>query len=246
MKTNLCISIFISAVAPVTSKTTTTSRRVTSTTKECPVPTYGQKYNVQHFPIPFKSLIIFGDSYSDVGNTYTLTNGTGISPWSFGGSRYSDGRVWNEYMAQYFNMSLPMPSSTSNPNPNNYAWGGATTNNNYIPSESSYANVAVPGVNDQVDTYIQDQQRRRKRSENNDKPHEEKEKLFCLYSGYNDYWWYVYRDFETTKGQQLDLIEVSNHVVNDIITNVAKLYEGKFVEKLLFQNTEHLKYYIVD
>ncbi|OMH83316.1 Thermolabile hemolysin [Zancudomyces culisetae] len=63
-------------------------------------------------------LIVFGNSLSDIGNLFTqpLTNGV---QWWMG--RFSNGPVWNEYLAKWSGSTLI-----------NYAYGGATSNNTGI------------------------------------------------------------------------------------------------------------------
>lgn len=38
-------------------------------------------------------MAVFGDSFSDVGNVYNVSNGIQPGVWSHNG-RYSDGRIW--------------------------------------------------------------------------------------------------------------------------------------------------------
>lgn len=48
--------------------------------------------------------------------------------------------------------------------------------------------------------------------------------LHCLNSGYNDYWWYVYRNYTTLTGQNLDLHYVFTSVAGQVLQNVNRLY----------------------
>ncbi|OMJ13366.1 Thermolabile hemolysin, partial [Smittium culicis] len=63
-----------------------------------------------------KRLIVFGDSLSDIGNVDRAKN---VIPWVPG--RFSNGPMWNEYLAYNNNYTLI-----------NYAYGGATCNNTFI------------------------------------------------------------------------------------------------------------------
>lgn len=64
-------------------------------------------------------LYIFGDSLSDVGNVFKLTDQQRpLSPPYYSG-RYSNGRLWVEYLAEQLQLSLKQVT--------NLAWGGATT-----------------------------------------------------------------------------------------------------------------------
>ena len=93
----------------------------------------------------FSSLVVFGDSFSDNGNEYQLSNQTWpVDPAYFGG-RFSNGLVWNEVLAQ--NLSIPL---------HNYAYGGATTSNALVQGYSgAKSTLAVPSIDEQVNQYLQ-------------------------------------------------------------------------------------------
>ncbi|KAI8318857.1 hypothetical protein GQ54DRAFT_299798 [Martensiomyces pterosporus] len=83
-----------------------------------------------------KTLVVFGDSLSDIGSGWKLANFDSNyqpPPWFEG--RFSSGFVWNEWTADDLNMTLA-----------NYAYGGAT-------SDNSFVNGTVPSVADQVVMY---------------------------------------------------------------------------------------------
>ncbi|KAJ1952902.1 hypothetical protein EC988_003302 [Linderina pennispora] len=83
-----------------------------------------------------KTLIIFGDSLSDIGSGWTRMNYDANyqpAPWFMG--RYSSGFVWNEWAADELNMTLA-----------NFAYGGATSNNTWV-------NGTVPSIADQLHMY---------------------------------------------------------------------------------------------
>jgi phospholipase/lecithinase/hemolysin len=89
-------------------------------------------------------LVIFGDSLSDVGNTYTLTGGANPpSPPYFAG-RTSNGPVWVEYLAPHLGLPVPTASRLDGTNATNYAYHGA----------SVVGGTAVPSVENQVTTYL--------------------------------------------------------------------------------------------
>ncbi len=116
------IGIIIFAAAPIATSFTTPEQRC---------------QNPQAIP-RFESIIVFGDSLSDVGNIYEASGGKQPGKWSWGG-RYCDGRVWIEYVAKYF--GLPeITASEGIDGGNGYAWGGATTVGDYIPSFSTFLN----------------------------------------------------------------------------------------------------------
>ena len=88
---------------------------------------------------PFDELIIFGDSYSDTGNLYKLTNHTWpVSPPYYRG-QFCNGRNWVTQLVNYTKY--------------NYAYGGATTDNNFIPSHFITETLVILGVRQQVAMY---------------------------------------------------------------------------------------------
>ncbi|OMJ26987.1 Thermolabile hemolysin, partial [Smittium culicis] len=78
-------------------------------------------------------LIVFGNSLSDIGNIEGVKYAV---PWFPG--RFSNGPVWNEYLAYNNNYTLI-----------NYSIGGATSNNTFSNGLSG-GNVTIPSVVDQV------------------------------------------------------------------------------------------------
>ncbi|CEG77446.1 hypothetical protein RMATCC62417_12196 [Rhizopus microsporus] len=69
-----------------------------------------------------KNIVIFGDSNSDVGN----------------GQRWSNGPLWNEYLASSWNATLY-----------NFAYSGSVCDNNMYPKTKQY----IPSFKDQVEGY---------------------------------------------------------------------------------------------
>ncbi|KAF9901888.1 hypothetical protein EC991_005590 [Linnemannia zychae] len=90
----------------------------------------------------FDKLVVFGDSYSDVGNVYKLTNYTWpIKAYNHG--RFTNGLIWSEHVARHKHMKLL-----------NYAFGSATTDSTYVPGLTGPASdIPVPGFIQQVDQY---------------------------------------------------------------------------------------------
>ncbi|OLY85354.1 Thermolabile hemolysin [Smittium mucronatum] len=78
-------------------------------------------------------LVVFGNSLSDIGN---IDNVTYAVPWYNG--RFSNGPVWNEYLAHTNNLTLI-----------NYAIGGAASNNTFV-YDISGQNVTIPSAIDQI------------------------------------------------------------------------------------------------
>ncbi|TPX65377.1 hypothetical protein SpCBS45565_g05184 [Spizellomyces sp. 'palustris'] len=89
------------------------------------------------------SFVVFGDSWSDTGNTFALTNKTWPTAAYYQG-RFSNGPLWLEYLTESRKVDLQ-----------DYAFGGATTNNTLVQGYTgSASNIAVPSVIDQVATYL--------------------------------------------------------------------------------------------
>jgi phospholipase/lecithinase/hemolysin len=90
----------------------------------------------------FGNAAIFGDSTSDTGNVYDLTIFTWpISPPYYIG-RYCNGPNW----ADDLNVLVKY----------NYAYGSATTDNNFVPGYAKLNTVLVPGILQQVNQYLTD------------------------------------------------------------------------------------------
>jgi thermolabile hemolysin len=92
----------------------------------------------------YDRLIVFGDSLSDVGNTYSLTGGANPpSPPYFAG-RTSNGPVWAEYLAPRLGVPAPAASRVGGANATNYAYHGASVTGGN----------AVPSIENQITTYL--------------------------------------------------------------------------------------------
>src|SRR5689334_22397744 len=66
-------------------------------------------------------IVAFGDSLSDVGNTYLAI---GYPPAPYYNGHYSNGPIWLEYLAQRLGIAAPTPSLAGG---TDNAWGGAQT-----------------------------------------------------------------------------------------------------------------------
>lgn len=82
------------------------------------------------------NFIVFGNSLSDTGNTHALTH----QPAYWNG-RFSNSYVWNEYTSKLLGMKLE-----------NHAYGGATTNNAFSPT--NWGNISIPSFHDQVTAWL--------------------------------------------------------------------------------------------
>lgn len=108
---------------------------------------------------PINGLYVFGDSLSDVGSVFRATGGMYPPHPTYFQGRYSNGRVWVEYLADRLHLS----SSQTN----NFAYGGATT--------GSDRNSLVPGLLTQVQSFTQTHQQTLPNA------------LYVLWAGANDY-----------------------------------------------------------
>ncbi|PVU94609.1 hypothetical protein BB561_002412 [Smittium simulii] len=85
---------------------------------------------ITSYAVPVASkphLVVFGDSFSDLNNRENINN-----PPILWKGRFSDGPVWNEYLAYFNDYTLI-----------NYAVGGATTNNTSV---RKFTNASIPYI----------------------------------------------------------------------------------------------------
>ncbi len=104
-------------------------------------------------------LYVFGDSLSDMGTVFRSTGGEYPPRSSYFKGRYSNGKVWVEYLAD----RLKLPPDRVN----NFAWGGATT--------GSDRNSLVPGLLAQVKSWTSSHKQANTQA------------LYVLWAGANDY-----------------------------------------------------------
>ncbi len=88
----------------------------------------------------FAEIVVFGDSYSDTGNVYRVTDHTWpiVPPYYQG--RYCDGPNWVD------NLDVARKLD--------FAYGSATTDNNFVQGLAKLNTVPVPGFLQQVDQYL--------------------------------------------------------------------------------------------
>jgi phospholipase/lecithinase/hemolysin len=98
-------------------------------------------------PSSYSDIIIFGDSLSDMGNSYSQW-GTPDSPPYWNG-RFSNGDVWSSQFGQF--MGNTMSPGRGSASGNNRAYGGAH-------SGSGTYLLVIPNVGKQVDDYLQNRQ----------------------------------------------------------------------------------------
>nr|WP_322663965.1 SGNH/GDSL hydrolase family protein [Dendronalium sp. ChiSLP03b] len=110
-------------------------------------------------PYPLTEVYIFGDSLSDVGMVFRMTGGIYPPNPTYFQGRYSNGRIWIEYLSDRLHLSAKQT--------NNFAYGGATT--------GSIGNSYVPSLFNQVQSFTQTHQKINSNA------------LCVLWAGANDY-----------------------------------------------------------
>ncbi|WP_235526331.1 SGNH/GDSL hydrolase family protein [Nostoc piscinale] len=108
---------------------------------------------------PIAGLYVFGDSLSDTGMVFQATGGMYPPSSTYFQGRYSNGRVWVEYLADRLHLSSK--------HTNNFAYGGATTGN--------VGNSYVPNLLTQVKSFTQTHQKTNPNA------------LYIVWAGANDY-----------------------------------------------------------
>lgn len=150
-------------------------------------------------------LIVFGDSLSDVGNIFQASNNTIPDPTIYYKGRYSNGRNYVDFLADIISVNV----STANV----YAWGGATTNNDYIAGGSTFLQVPVPSVNEQVAEYI------------DGLPHTlvpvfRNTTQYVVFAGFNDYWFWANRGTGVNLTDNYILDQVADLVTSNLLSSV--------------------------
>lgn len=93
--------------------------------------------NIAGVSTGYDKMVIFGDSNSDNGNVYRMTNFQ-LPTFPYYQGRFSNGLIWVDRLS-----FSPIE---------NYAYGGATTDNNIVQGYSS-GSIPVPGVRQQIAIY---------------------------------------------------------------------------------------------
>lgn len=119
---------------------------------------------------PFKEIVSFGDSLSDTGNLFVASGGAFPPPPYYEG-RASNGKLWNEYLAEDLHSSLPLT--------NNYAYFGAETG--YGNHNEGMLPFPLIGFGQQIDAYLERVSKK--------KPHPRT--LFLVGVGANDFFTFL-------------------------------------------------------
>ncbi|KAE8208237.1 hypothetical protein CF327_g7143 [Tilletia walkeri] len=108
----------------------------------------------------FGSVVVFGDSLSDNGNVFRLTNHTWPEDKAYYRGRFSNGPVWIEQLAKEIGLLLH-PTRGTSADLLDLAYGGATVNNSRIQGYTGYqSTIPVPSVLSQVRTYLKSSSKR--------------------------------------------------------------------------------------
>jgi outer membrane lipase/esterase len=96
-----------------------------------------------HATVPsYDALVVFGDSYCDVGNLFALTGGAEPAPPYYNG-RFSNGPIWLDHVAGF--LGVPLKAYVSGGT--DYAFGGAWVT-------QPQAVTGVPCIPEQVEIYL--------------------------------------------------------------------------------------------
>jgi len=91
-------------------------------------------------------IVAFGDSLSDVGNTYHAFGYPPSPPYDPG--HYSNGQIWLGYLAGQLGVAAPTPSFAGG---TDNAWGFAQTGDGYTTTPLG---PMVPNIRTQISTYL--------------------------------------------------------------------------------------------
>src|SRR5262249_11534591 len=94
---------------------------------------------------PFTSLVVFGDSLSDVGNVFLATGGLTPPSPPYAPGRFSNGPIWIDDLAAGLGLASPNPALL--PGGTDFAFGGAE-------SGSGFTAAGVPNLETQVGAYL--------------------------------------------------------------------------------------------
>jgi outer membrane lipase/esterase len=100
-----------------------------------------------HATVPYDAIIVFGDSYNDVGNIHAIAaqNGVNYPPPPYYKGRFSNGPIWLEHVAGAWNLPLA-PSILGG---SDWAEGGAQ-----LLQTVTLDGLPIPSVEDQVLEYL--------------------------------------------------------------------------------------------
>jgi thermolabile hemolysin len=152
----------------------------------------------------FSSIVAFGDSLSDLGNTAAEFSNTlsGYNPYYYDQGRWSNGPVWAEDLARQLSLSALQRNDGTNLYGTDFAWAGSTTGTGY-----TYEYLA--NLQQQVKFYLTLLTTKYAHMP------DIKTTLFTVWSGGNDVIYYTEDDTPTTPQKMCDDI-------TDAVTNLYK------------------------
>jgi phospholipase/lecithinase/hemolysin len=165
----------------------------------------------------YGSLVVFGDSYSDTGNIWNASNQTQPPSPPYYRGRYSNGRTYVDFVRE----ALALPT-------NNYAWGGATSNNDIVMGYSTFLNATVPSFQDQVRAHLNQTTTDGTTgcplddAHDDGQVHEPGTTLYIAVIGYNDYWWYANENVTASTTPE-DMEDFVDRVATSIVASVQEL-----------------------
>ncbi|MGC9528016.1 MAG: SGNH/GDSL hydrolase family protein [Limnospira sp.] len=135
----------------------------------------------------FGEMYVFGDSLSDTGNIFTLTDGAFPPstipdvPSPYWNGRTSNGPLWIDYLANELGLNPTLAFAPSFPaNGLNFAFNGATTGTENTTDDQEQfqaLNLTFPGLSDQIDAF---------EAYNTFRP-THPDALYVIWAGANDY-----------------------------------------------------------
>ncbi|MDF1796055.1 MAG: SGNH/GDSL hydrolase family protein [Coxiellaceae bacterium] len=99
-----------------------------------------------------KRIVVFGDSYSDNGNTFRVSQNTYPTDKRYWQGRFSNGPVWSEYLAKDFGLNPNDPKQFID-----YAYGQAQANGSLVfqtHNKKQKFSFTVPDIHQQLDAYL--------------------------------------------------------------------------------------------
>lgn len=169
-------------------------------------------------------IVVFGDSFSDTGNLFALSGGE-LPPAPYDSGRFTNGRLWIEYLADLLKLDPPLPRYNSaiieEPYGTNYAIAGAASGNDptitWTPAlTGSATTLPGKGLRLQIKDFLDD--------------HDDRcasELLFVIWVGANDF---------ALLGQGPSY----ENVVTNIADSVEDLISEGGATKILVLNLPHL------
>jgi phospholipase/lecithinase/hemolysin len=159
----------------------------------------------------YGSLVVFGDSYSDTGNIWNASNQTQPPSPPYYHGRYSNGRNYVDFVRE----ALALPT-------NNFAWGGATSNNDIVMGYSTFLNATVPSFQDQVRAHLNQTTDGTTGCPLDDDDDDNQRALYVAVIGYNDYWWYANENVTASTTPE-DMEDFVDRVATSIVASVQEL-----------------------